>query len=50
MQAPRTEKLNVIEMLRVSSDKQDVARQEFDTAENREQYNLNVLRTRSRAP
>lgn len=37
--------LNVIELLRVSSDKQDVARQEYDTAENREQFNLNVLRT-----
>jgi len=37
-------KLNVIEMLRVSSDKQDVERQEYDVRENREQYGLNVLR------
>ena len=37
--------LNVIELLRVSSDKQDVARQEFDTKENREQQALSVLRT-----
>jgi DNA invertase Pin-like site-specific DNA recombinase len=37
--------LKVIEMLRVSSDKQDVARQEFDVAENRDEHNLNVLRT-----
>ena len=37
-------RLNVIEMLRVSSDKQDVERQEYDVAENRERHNLNVLR------
>jgi DNA invertase Pin-like site-specific DNA recombinase len=37
--------LNVIEMLRVSSDRQDVARQEDDAAENREQFELTVLRT-----
>jgi len=36
---------NIIEMLRVSSDKQDVARQEIDVADNREQHSLNVLRT-----
>jgi hypothetical protein len=40
-----TDTIDVIEMLRVSSDKQDVARQEFDAQENREQHNLNVLRT-----
>jgi len=46
MPAPTEQpRLNVIEMLRVSSDKQDVARQEFDSLENREGYNLNVLRT-----
>jgi Resolvase, N terminal domain/Recombinase len=37
--------LNAIEMLRVSSDRQDVDRQEYDVAENRKEYNLNVLRT-----
>jgi hypothetical protein len=35
----------VIEMLRVSSDRQDVERQEYDVAENREKFDLNVLRT-----
>ena len=38
-------RLNVIEMLRVSSDKQDVTRQEFDMEQNREDHHLNVLRT-----
>jgi DNA invertase Pin-like site-specific DNA recombinase len=42
MQRPTV--LNVIEMLRVSSDRQDVQRQEYDTADNREQHGLNALR------
>jgi len=37
--------MNVIEMLRVSSDRQDVERQEYDVNENRVQHSLNVLRT-----
>jgi DNA invertase Pin-like site-specific DNA recombinase len=47
MAAPEQQlrKMNVNEMLRVSSDKQDVARQEDDVDENREQFHLNVLRT-----
>jgi DNA invertase Pin-like site-specific DNA recombinase len=37
--------LNVVELARVSTDKQDLTRQEFDLADNREKFGLNVLRT-----
>lgn len=37
-------RLNVLELQRVSTDKQDLERQEFDLADNREEYNLNPLK------
>jgi hypothetical protein len=44
MSAPMTKPvLNVLELERVSTNKQDLERQEFDLADNREEYNLNPL-------
>ena len=43
MMAPAPKKLNVIEMERVSTDKQDLARQKYDLEANREKFGLNVL-------
>jgi hypothetical protein len=45
MTAPAPQELNVIEFKRVSTDRQDKARQDFDLADNRARFNLNVLRT-----
>src|SRR5215831_5756340 len=45
MMAPAPKRLNIIEMMRVSTDKQDVKRQEYDLEWNREKYGLNVLWT-----
>ena len=45
MMAPTTRpRLNVLELERVSTDKQDLERQEYDLADNRAEYNLNPLK------
>ena len=45
MMAPTTRpRLNVLELERVSTNKQDLERQEFDLADNRAEYNLNPLK------
>ena len=43
--APAPKKLNIIEFKRVSTDKQDLERQDYDLEQNRDQFGLNVLRT-----
>ena len=45
MMAPAPKKLRVIEFKRVSTEKQDLERQQFDLADNRARYNLDPIRT-----
>src|SRR5215831_817691 len=44
MMAPSPKQLRVFEFMRVSTEQQDLDRQEFDLADNRAKYNLNPVR------
>lgn len=45
MMAPQPKNLNVFEFKRVSTDRQDTARQEFDLADNRARFPMQVVRS-----